>query len=70
MAKWLGCKCPECGGYGVVGRGFDLLPEDCPMCEGCGRLSISENDRVAVAPGAPFKGSCPGKYEQLKKKCN
>jgi hypothetical protein len=63
--SWIEDKCVECGGHGIVGRGFDMLPDTCHCCEGSGTVFISKGDRIALYPGGQFKGSWPGRYAEL-----
>ncbi len=37
-------------------------PKECPECGGSGRLFVLPNDRIALYPGGPFRGTWTGAY--------
>ena len=56
MSKWRTATCGRCRGYGVIGKGLDQVPDDCPDCFGRGAVCISPTGRIADFPGGPFRG--------------
>lgn len=64
-AKWVSVRCWSCSGYGVYssyGSDGDWSPEECGPCWGSGRIWLSHNDRYALYPGGPLRGTDPGAY--------
>ena len=58
MAIWITISC-GCHGGIVSCMG---MPEECPSCNGSGRLWVTAKDRLASYPGGPFVGYEPGIY--------
>jgi len=59
-------KIMECGCCNGIKWGGDS-PVECRDCGGKGFVYITEHDRIIDYPGGPFRGSCPGTFEELER---